>query len=49
MVKQLKSPALRPFLLLATIIVLLALADAGQGRFLNRATAFSVLQQFATI
>ena len=49
MVKQLKYPALRPFLLLATIIIVLALADAGQGRFLNRATAFSVLQQFATI
>ena len=46
---RLKSPALRPFFLLAAIIALLALADAGQGRFLNRATTFSVLQQFATI
>lgn len=49
MPEPLKSPALRPFLMLAAIIILLALADAGQGRFLNRATAFSVLQQFATI
>ena len=30
-------------------MIVLAGVDAGQGRFLNRATAFSVLQQFATI
>src|SRR5947208_3504595 len=45
----LKAPSVRPFVLLLAIIAVLALVDAGQGRFLNRATAFSVLQQFATI
>ena len=40
---------MRPFVLLAAIVAVLALVDLGQGRFLNRATAFSVLQQFATI
>jgi ribose/xylose/arabinose/galactoside ABC-type transport system permease subunit len=42
-------PSARPFILLAGIVAVLALLDAGQGRFLNVATAFSVLQQFATI
>jgi len=40
---------LRPFLLLLAITAAIALLDAGQGRFLSLATAFSVLQQFATI
>ncbi len=43
------TPSLRPYLLLAAIVIVLAVVDAGQGRFINRATAFSVLQQFATI
>jgi ribose/xylose/arabinose/galactoside ABC-type transport system permease subunit len=45
----LSSPSVRPFLLLAAIVLAFALVDFGHGRFLNRATAFSVLQQFATI
>ncbi len=44
-----KHSSVRPFVLLAVLVVALALFDAGQGRFLNRATAFSVLQQFATL
>jgi ribose/xylose/arabinose/galactoside ABC-type transport system permease subunit len=47
--RSLSSPSLRPFLLLAAIVLAFALVDLGHGRFLNRATAFSVLQQFATI
>jgi ribose/xylose/arabinose/galactoside ABC-type transport system permease subunit len=43
------TPSLRPYLLLAAIVIVLEVVDAGQGRFINRATAFSVLQQFATI
>ena len=45
----LKSPSVRPFVLLLTIVLVLAIVDGGEGRFLNRSTAFSVLQQFATI
>jgi ribose/xylose/arabinose/galactoside ABC-type transport system permease subunit len=47
--ERLKDPSVRPIVLLAVLVIALALFDAGQGRFLNRATAFSVLQQFATI
>jgi ribose transport system permease protein len=39
----------RPYVLLILIIVLLWILDGGRGRFLTTATAFSVLQQFATI
>lgn len=49
MIGRVTTPSLRPYLLLAAIVLALAAVDAGQGRFLNRATAFSVLQQFATI
>jgi ribose/xylose/arabinose/galactoside ABC-type transport system permease subunit len=49
MTRGLTKPSLRPYLLLIAIVIVLAGVDAGQGRFLNRATAFSVLQQFATI
>ena len=49
MLGRLVTPSLRPYLLLAAIVIVLAVVDAGQGRFINRATAFSVLQQFATI
>jgi ribose/xylose/arabinose/galactoside ABC-type transport system permease subunit len=49
MTGRLINPSLRPYLLLIAIAIVLAGVDAGQGRFLNRATAFSVLQQFATI
>jgi ribose/xylose/arabinose/galactoside ABC-type transport system permease subunit len=48
-VPALSSPSVRPFLLLAAIVLAFALVDFGHGRFLNRATVFSVLQQFATI
>lgn len=49
MTRGLTNPSLRPYLLLIAIVIVLAGVDAGQGRFLNWATAFSVLQQFATI
>ncbi len=38
-----------PFLLLALLVAGFALTDFGQGHFLNPATLFSVLQQFATL
>ena len=47
MTRGLTNPSLRPYLLLIAIVIVLAGVDAGQGRFLNWATAFSVLQQFA--
>jgi ribose transport system permease protein len=46
---KLSSPSVRPFLLLAAIILAFCIVDWGHGRFINRATVFSVLQQFATI
>jgi ribose/xylose/arabinose/galactoside ABC-type transport system permease subunit len=42
------QPRFRPYLILAIVIVLLSAFDAGQGRFLTVATAFSALQTFAT-
>jgi ribose/xylose/arabinose/galactoside ABC-type transport system permease subunit len=45
----LTSRSARPYLLLGAITLVLAIVDGGRGRFLNHATAFSVLQQFATI
>ena len=47
--RVLSSPSARPFWLLAAIVLAFWLVDFGHGRFVNRATAFSVLQQFATI
>jgi ribose/xylose/arabinose/galactoside ABC-type transport system permease subunit len=47
--RHLVAPAARPFAVLAACIVLLAFADAGNGRFLSAATAYSALQTFATI
>jgi ribose/xylose/arabinose/galactoside ABC-type transport system permease subunit len=46
---KLSSLSVRPFLLLAAIILAFCIVDWGHGRFINRATVFSVLQQFATI
>jgi len=42
-------PHRRPLLLLAFAFVIMILLDAGQGRFLTTATAFSALQNFATL
>jgi ribose/xylose/arabinose/galactoside ABC-type transport system permease subunit len=41
------QPGFRPYLILAIVVLLLATFDAGQGRFLTIATAFSALQTFA--
>ncbi|MCX7314010.1 MAG: ABC transporter permease [Alphaproteobacteria bacterium] len=49
MLGRFTSPSVRPFIFLVAIVAVLALIDKGQGRFLSVATAFSVLQQFATI
>jgi ribose/xylose/arabinose/galactoside ABC-type transport system permease subunit len=46
---RLNSPSVRPFWLLAVVVLVFCVVDWGNGRFVNRATAFSVLQQFATI
>jgi ribose/xylose/arabinose/galactoside ABC-type transport system permease subunit len=46
--RQLQSPHVRPFAVLAACIVLLAAIDGGQGRFFSAATAYSTLQIFAT-
>jgi ribose/xylose/arabinose/galactoside ABC-type transport system permease subunit len=42
------QPGFRPYLILTIVILLLSAFDAGQGRFLTIATAFSALQTFAT-
>jgi ribose/xylose/arabinose/galactoside ABC-type transport system permease subunit len=47
--RHLDGPHVRPFAVLTACIVLLAVADAGNGRFLSAATAYSTLQIFATI
>jgi ribose/xylose/arabinose/galactoside ABC-type transport system permease subunit len=44
-----REPHVRPFAVLAACVVLLAVLDGGQGRFLSAATAYSTLQIFATI
>lgn len=43
------DPHVRPLGILAACILLLALADGGEGRFLSVATAFSTFEIFATI
>ena len=45
----LANRSVRPYLLLVAITVVLWLLDGGRGQFLTTSTAFSVLQQFATI
>jgi ribose/xylose/arabinose/galactoside ABC-type transport system permease subunit len=47
--RSLTSPNARPFTVLAACIVLLALIDGSNGRFLSAATVYSTLQTFATI
>ena len=41
--------SVRPYLLLVVITLVLWAIDGGQGQFFTKATAFSMLQQFATI
>ena len=45
----LANRTVRPYVLLVAIGVVLWLLDNGRGAFLTTSTAFSVLQQFATI
>lgn len=45
----LADPSVRPFLLLAAIVIILGIVDGGRGRVLSVNTVYSVLQQFATI
>jgi ribose transport system permease protein len=45
----LANRSIRPYLLLLLIVILLLIVDGGRGQFFTTATAFSVLQQFATI
>ena len=45
----LANRSVRPYLLLVAITVVLWILDGGRGVFFTTATAFSVLQQFATI
>jgi ribose/xylose/arabinose/galactoside ABC-type transport system permease subunit len=47
--RYLDGPHARPFAVLAACIMLLALIDGDNGRFLSAATAYSTLQTFATI
>lgn len=42
------QPKFRPYLILALVIALLTAIDAGSGRFLSVATAYSTLQSFST-
>lgn len=46
---MLRNPIGRPVLLLGVVVAVLATADGGHGRVLSQATAYSVLQQFATL
>jgi ribose transport system permease protein len=45
----LANRSVRPYLLLVLITLVLWILDRGRGQFLTASTAFSVLQQFATI
>src|SRR3984885_1614379 len=45
----LSNRTIRPYLLLVAIAAVLWLLDNGRGAFLTTSTAFSVLQQFATV
>jgi ribose/xylose/arabinose/galactoside ABC-type transport system permease subunit len=45
----LANRSLRPYLLLVVIVLVLWVLDGGRGQFFTTSTAFSVLQQFATI
>ena len=41
-------PSVRPYLILVGVVTLLAAIDAGNGRFVTVATAYSALQSFST-
>lgn len=43
------SPSVRPYILLAVVVAIFTILDEGQGHVLSMATAYSVLQQFATL
>jgi ribose/xylose/arabinose/galactoside ABC-type transport system permease subunit len=45
----LASPSVRPYILLLFVAALFAFLDRGEGRLIGMATAYSVLQQFATL
>jgi ribose/xylose/arabinose/galactoside ABC-type transport system permease subunit len=47
MFNRLLRPNIRPYLILAIVVILLVAIDGGQGRFLTIATAYSTLQSFA--
>lgn len=47
--RRLSEPDVRPFAILFATIAILALVDHGAGKFVSRATAFSVMQLFATL
>lgn len=47
--RKLTAPDVRPYAIFVVTIVILAIADLGAGRFVSRATAFSVAQLFATL
>ncbi len=48
MITTFLRPTVRPYLILVGVVVLLAAIDAGNGRFLTLATAYSALQSFST-
>jgi ribose/xylose/arabinose/galactoside ABC-type transport system permease subunit len=47
--RRLAEPDLRPYAILAATVAVLALVDHGAGKFVSSATAFSVMQLFATL
>jgi ribose/xylose/arabinose/galactoside ABC-type transport system permease subunit len=49
MLRYLQGPHARPLAVLIACIVLLAVVDAGNGRFVSAVTAYSTLQIFATM
>ena len=47
--QRIVDPNLRPYFILAAVVLLLVVADLGAGRFLSTATLFSVLQLFGML
>jgi ribose/xylose/arabinose/galactoside ABC-type transport system permease subunit len=48
MLSPLRSPRYRPYVIFASVVLLLAIIDAGNDRFLTTVTAYSTLQSFST-